>query len=74
MFTTATIRKLTDSFVVSLAAARFSGPGKRDRKGGVVHTKVGVVDEKIEEPPLLNILHPPLQMQANNDRQSHSAV
>ena len=42
LFITATIRKLTGSFAVFLAAARFSG--KRDRKGGVVHTKVGVVN------------------------------
>ena len=43
LFITATIRKLTGSFIVFLAAAQFSG--KRDQKGGVAHTKVGVVDE-----------------------------
>ena len=57
MFITATIRKLTGSFVVLLAAARFSG--KRNQKGGVANPKVGMeVRKKIRRTPLHNILHP----------------
>ena len=59
LFITATIRKLTGSFVVFLAAARFSG--KCDRKGGVAHTKVGVVNKNFRTLRAHNKKNPPFQ-------------